>query len=33
MALKRGKGQPLIPLEDLLANAEANFEPSDPDDR
>jgi RNA polymerase sigma-70 factor (ECF subfamily) len=29
MAVKRGKGRPLIPLEDLLANAEASMEPSD----
>ena len=30
MALKRGKGRPLIPLEDLRARAEADAEPSDP---
>jgi len=30
MALKRGKGRPLIPLEDLRARAEADVEPSDP---
>jgi DNA-directed RNA polymerase specialized sigma24 family protein len=30
MALKRGRGQPLIPLEDLRTCAQADFEPSDP---
>ena len=30
MALKRGKGQPLIPLEDLRMYSRADFEPSDP---
>lgn len=30
MAVKRGKGQPLIPLEDLCSRAEAGIEPSDP---
>ena len=30
MALKRGKGRPLIPLEDLCTGAEADVEPSDP---
>lgn len=30
MAVKRGKGQPLIPLEELRTGAEAEFEPSDP---
>ena len=30
MAVKRGKGQPLIPLEDLRSRAEAGIEPSDP---
>jgi RNA polymerase sigma factor (sigma-70 family) len=30
MAIKRGKGQPLIPLEDLRIGAEADLEPSDP---
>jgi RNA polymerase sigma-70 factor (ECF subfamily) len=30
MAIKRGKGRPLIPLEDLHAGAEADVEPSDP---
>jgi len=30
MALKRGKGRPLIALEDLRNDAEADFEPSDP---
>jgi len=30
MAIKRGKGQPLIPLEELRTGAEADFEPSDP---
>ena len=30
MAVKRGKGRRLIPLEDLLANTEVDFEPSDP---
>lgn len=29
MALKRGKGQPLIPLEDLRTCAQADFEPPD----
>jgi len=29
MAVKRGKGQPMIPLEDVLASAEESFEPSD----
>ncbi|HZS19028.1 MAG TPA: sigma-70 family RNA polymerase sigma factor [Candidatus Udaeobacter sp.] len=29
MAVKRGKGRPLIPLEDLFANAEETLEPSD----
>jgi len=29
MAVKRGKGRPTIPLEDLLASAEASVEPSD----
>jgi len=29
MAVKRGKGRPLIPLEELLANPEASAEPSD----
>lgn len=29
MAVKRGKGRPLIPLEDLRAHAEAALEPSD----
>jgi DNA-directed RNA polymerase specialized sigma24 family protein len=31
MALKRGKGQPLIPLEDLRTFAQADFEPSNPE--
>jgi RNA polymerase sigma-70 factor (ECF subfamily) len=31
MAVKRGKGQPLIPLEDLRTGAEADVEPSDPE--
>jgi RNA polymerase sigma-70 factor (ECF subfamily) len=30
MAVKRGKGQPLIPLEDLRNRAEAGVEPCDP---
>ncbi len=30
MAVKRGKGQPLIPLEDLRHGVEIDFEPSDP---
>jgi len=30
MAVKRGKGQPLIPLEELRRGAEADVEPSDP---
>jgi RNA polymerase sigma factor (sigma-70 family) len=30
MAVKRGKGQPLIPLEDLRAGGEVDVEPSDP---
>jgi len=29
MAMKRGKGRPLIPLEDLLASTKASAEPSD----
>jgi RNA polymerase sigma-70 factor (ECF subfamily) len=30
MAVKRGKGQPLIPLEELRTGADADIEPSDP---
>jgi RNA polymerase sigma factor (sigma-70 family) len=30
MTIKRGKGEPLIPLEDLRSGAEADVEPADP---
>jgi DNA-directed RNA polymerase specialized sigma24 family protein len=29
-AIKRGRGQPLIPLEDMRASTQVDFEPSDP---